>query len=108
VWPGSGTDHHVGADDHHPVKVHDLYHAVLIVGHRTCTAGQVIFLIQNWWLEKQFFTCDVDFLKARKARLEWVTSPVKQVRILSPDEVVSAQVAQSAADGRATCGVRSV
>lgn len=108
VWPGSGTDHHAGAADDHPVKVHDLYHAVLIVGHRTCSDGTVHFLIQNWWLEKQFFTCDVGFLRARKAKLEWVTSPVQQVHTLLPDEVVSAHVAHSAPDGRATRGVFSL
>jgi hypothetical protein len=107
VWPGSGTDHHAGADDNHPIKVQNFHHAVLIVGHRTCGDGTVHFLIQNWWLEKQFFTCDLGFLRAREARLTWVTSQVGQVRVL-PDEVVTALVAQSAPDGRATCGVLSV
>jgi hypothetical protein len=109
VWPGSGADHHAGAaEGDHPVKEPDLYHAVLIVGHRTCGDGTVHFLIQNWWLEKQFFTCDVGFLRARLAKLAWVTTPVKQVCTLLPDEVVTAHVAFSAPDGAATCGVFTV
>lgn len=104
VWPGSGTDHHAGCQDFYPVKMPELKHAVLIVGHRTCDDGTVHFLIQNWWLEKQFFTCDVEFLQTRQAKLEWVTTPVKQVHTFHPDEVVSAKISLSASGGTETGG----
>lgn len=84
-----------------------LYHAILIVGHRRCDDGSVHFLVQNWWKHKQFFTCDLEFLKQRNAFLVWVTTPVASVRVLQPDEVVTANIAQSAPDGAATCDVYS-
>jgi hypothetical protein len=99
--------HHAGVDDVRvPVKKL-LYHAVLIVGHRRCGDGSVQFLVQNWWKQKQFFTCDSEFLKHRNASLVWVTTPVASVRVLQPDEVVTANIAQSAPDGAATCDVYS-
>ena len=99
--------HHAGVDDVRvPVKKL-LYHAVLIVGHRRCGDGSVQFLVQNWWKQKQFFTCDLEFLKHRNASLVWVTTPVASVRVLQPDEVVTANIAQSAPDGAATCDVYS-
>ena len=99
--------HHAGVDDVRvPVKKL-LYHAVLIVGHRRCGDGSVQFLVQNWWKHKQFFTCDLEFLKHRNASLVWVTTPVASVRVLQPDEVVTANIAQSAPDGAATCDVYS-
>jgi hypothetical protein len=102
VWPGSGVDHHDGG----ALPLHDTrYHSVLIVGYRTCADGTVHFLLQNWWLEKQFLTCDVHFLRAREAQLVWVTTPVKSVRVVEPDEVLSARFANSVPDGAAMPGV---
>ncbi len=48
-------------------------HSMLIVGHRTLRNGAVRFLVQNWWLKRQFFECDSSFLIGRRAHLAWVT-----------------------------------
>jgi hypothetical protein len=96
VFHGSLPNHGTAES---PMTCHGEHHAVLIVGHRTCADGLVHFLLQNWWLEKEFFTCDVHFLRARSAKLEWVTSVVPRVDPLGVG--VTARVVFSVPDGAA-------
>lgn len=98
--------HHAGVEDRLPATKL-LHHAVLIVGHRPRPGGSVEFLVQNWWEDKQFFTCDLAFLVGREATLVWVTTPVSSARVLGADEMVSACFAHSAPSGTAEPGVRT-
>lgn len=47
------------------------FHAMLVVG--TKQAGDKLhFLLQNWWLEKQFVVVDMEYLKACNANLHFI------------------------------------
>jgi hypothetical protein len=43
------------------------------VGWRTALDGRLILLVQNWWMDKQFFEADLSYLASRRARLTWIT-----------------------------------
>lgn len=59
-----GVSHsHIGPD----TRASCGQHAMVIVGWRTGTDGTSVFLVQNWYEEKQFFECDIEFLRSRGA-----------------------------------------
>jgi hypothetical protein len=59
-------------------------HAMALVGHRTTEEGKKLYLIQSWWRSKQFFECDIDFLRSRQARLVWVAEKLTALPIALP------------------------
>ena len=50
-----------------------------LVGHRMSAKGKTRYLIQNWWRSKQFFECDIYFLRSREAVLVWVTAELMKL-----------------------------
>ena len=69
---------HVGGDDPAVLIGYQAmtYHSMVIVGWRRVDSdGSYRFLVQNWWAGKQFFECDVVFLRSRLAHLVWVNKP---------------------------------
>eukprot|EP00634_Sargassococcus_sp_CCMP2135_P008617 CAMPEP_0198649432 /NCGR_PEP_ID=MMETSP1467-20131203/4274_1 /TAXON_ID=1462469 /ORGANISM="unid. sp., Strain CCMP2135" /LENGTH=103 /DNA_ID=CAMNT_0044385225 /DNA_START=15 /DNA_END=326 /DNA_ORIENTATION=- len=46
-----------------------------LVGARRDENDNVFFLLQNWWLEKQFVEVDLEYLKACGATLYFVETP---------------------------------
>ncbi len=44
----------------------------------------MMYLIQNWWRSKQFFKCDIDFLRSREAVLVWVAAKLMTLPVELP------------------------
>lgn len=53
-------------------------HAMVLVGYRE-EDGKHYFLLQNWWLEKQFVEVDIDYLSSCSPSLHWVTTEQKGI-----------------------------
>lgn len=62
---------HVGANSIHSTEPE--VHAMALVGWRKRADGKTLFLIQNWRKDFQFFECDIEFLRSRRASLVWIT-----------------------------------
>ena len=53
-------------------------HAMTLVGHRE-NDGQHLFLLQNWWKEKQFIEVSAEYLAAADARIAFVKKEVTEI-----------------------------
>ena len=53
-------------------------HAMTLVGHRE-NDGQHLFLLQNWWKEKQFIEVSAEYLAAADARITFVGKEVTEI-----------------------------
>ena len=53
-------------------------HAMTLVGHRE-NDGQHLFLLQNWWKEKQFIEVSAEYLAAADARITFVQKEVTEI-----------------------------
>ena len=53
-------------------------HAMTLVGHRE-NDGQHLFLLQNWWKEKQFIEVSAEYLAAADARIAFVGKEVTEI-----------------------------
>jgi hypothetical protein len=67
---GDQAHTHIGREDRPATG----QHAMAVVGWRKREDGKIGFLVQNWWKSKQFFECDLEFLRSRHASLVWITS----------------------------------
>lgn len=55
-------------------------HAMVLIGTRQCNdTGSMMFLLQNWWLDKQFVEVDEIYLKRSEASIHFVTTPQESV-----------------------------
>mmetsp|Transcript_27923 Transcript_27923/g.90029 ORF Transcript_27923/g.90029 Transcript_27923/m.90029 type:complete len:157 (+) Transcript_27923:159-629(+) len=54
-------------------------HAMALVGSRRDENNNVFFLLQNWWLKKQFVEVDLECLKACRATLYFGETPQTSV-----------------------------
>eukprot|EP00754_Rhynchopus_humris_P024135 Rhum_TRINITY_DN14868_c1_g1::Rhum_TRINITY_DN14868_c1_g1_i1::g.125171::m.125171 len=55
------------------------FHAMTLVGHRE-KDGQHIFLLQNWWRQKQFVEVSAEYLAAAGAAIAFVKKEVTEIR----------------------------
>ena len=53
-------------------------HAMTLVGHRE-NDGQHLFLLQNWWKEKQFIEVSAEYLAAARATITFVKKEVTEI-----------------------------
>ena len=53
-------------------------HAMTLVGHRE-NDGQHLFLLQNWWKEKQFIEVSAEYLAAARAGITFVGTEVTEI-----------------------------
>ena len=53
-------------------------HAMTLVGHRE-NDGQHLFLLQNWWKEKQFIEVSAEYLAAARAGITFVGKEVTEI-----------------------------
>lgn len=54
-------------------------HAMVLVGARVDESGRRLFLLQNWWKEKQFVEVDEEYLKRCGAVVHFITTPQSSV-----------------------------
>lgn len=77
-----------------------LAHAMVIVGSRRRPGPDqgLVLLVQTFWVHKQFFECDLDYLASRGATLTWVTAPdtirVSAATARSADSLPGAAIAR--------------
>ena len=50
------------------------YHSMLLIGYRVDTNGKILYLLQNWWVNKIFVEVDPEYLRACGAIITFVTS----------------------------------
>jgi hypothetical protein len=55
-------------------EVHEGMHAMVLVGHRR-SDGKDVYLLQNWWEQKQFVEVSAAYLKASRATVTFVETP---------------------------------
>lgn len=53
-------------------------HAMVMVGYKY-DEGKHWFLLQNWWLEKQFVEMDIEYLASCSPSLHWVTTEQTEI-----------------------------
>ncbi|KAJ9464891.1 hypothetical protein DIPPA_26418 [Diplonema papillatum] len=58
-------------------------HAMAVVGHRK-EGNKHYFLLQNWWIEKQFVEVSQDYLASSGASVSFVTKAVSEIPINYP------------------------
>eukprot|EP00050_Salpingoeca_kvevrii_P004545 m.255373 g.255373 ORF g.255373 m.255373 type:complete len:141 (-) comp11011_c0_seq20:332-754(-) len=58
-------------------------HAMVIVGFKRPENGKLLFLVQNWWAQKQFVVMDENYLQACGGSLAAIETPQRNV----PDEM---------------------
>ncbi|KAJ9462498.1 hypothetical protein DIPPA_25573 [Diplonema papillatum] len=58
-------------------------HAMAVVGHRK-EDNKHYFLLQNWWIEKQFVEVSQDYLASSGASVSFVTKAVSEIPINYP------------------------
>jgi hypothetical protein len=49
-------------------------HAMVLVGHRR-SDGKDVYLLQNWWEDKQFVEVSAEYLEACRATVTFVETP---------------------------------
>ena len=77
-------------------------HAMVLVGYRR-DAGQLLFLVQNWWKESQFLEVTSEYLQLRSASVSFITSSdAKRWPKLFPQ--TSGVCIESVVSGRETFG----
>jgi hypothetical protein len=54
-------------------------HAMVLVGHRYQN-GKSMFLLQNWWHQKQFVEVDIEYLRRCKANFAFVETRQEEIR----------------------------
>ena len=67
-----------------PVGAFEGCNAMALVGSRRDENSNVFFLLQNWWLKKQFIEVDLEYLKACGATLYFVETPQASVPMEFP------------------------
>lgn len=97
TWRDAGIHSHLARDDD---NTDPGGHSMAIVGYRRDAEG-ARFLVQNWWPDKQFFECSVEYLVSRQAQLAWVTVPVYDWPAVYESVVINAEFAVNAIDGPA-------
>lgn len=65
---------------HGPANIifNDNGHAMVMVGYRE-EDGKHYFLLQNWWLDKQFVEVDIEYLSSCSPSLHWVVTEQKGI-----------------------------
>ena len=53
-------------------------HAMVVVGHRT-HAGRHIFLLQNWWRNKQLIEVSAEYMAKSQAQVHFVTKKLEHI-----------------------------
>jgi len=55
------------------------YHAMVLIGVRTDSKGNIFYLLQNWWPQKQFVEIDEPYLKICQPALFYVETPQNSI-----------------------------
>ena len=74
-------------------------HAMVVVGHRT-HAGRHIFLLQNWWRNKQLIEVSAEYMAKSKAQVQFVTKKLEHIPKTFP--TIEASYAVTSVDKSAT------
>ena len=74
-------------------------HAMVVVGHRT-HAGRHIFLLQNWWRNKQLIEVSAEYMAKSKAQVQFVTKNLEHIPETFP--TIEASYAVTSVDKSAT------
>ena len=74
-------------------------HAMVVVGHRT-HAGRHIFLLQNWWRNKQLIEVSAEYMVKSQAQVHFVTKKLEHIPKTFP--TIEASYAVTSVDKSAT------
>jgi hypothetical protein len=94
---GDQAHTHIGRED----RLATGQHAMAVVGWRKREGGEFCFLVQNWWKNKQFFECDLEFLRSRHASLVWITFNLTKLPESLPRTFESYEETELTGDDRA-------
>lgn len=62
-----------------PTGEYEGNHAMVLVGYRTDANNKTVFLLQNWWKEKQFVEVATDYMMACQPIIYFVTAPLQSI-----------------------------